>query len=227
MGVHDGHRQRTKQRYLDHGLENFNDVNALELLLYYAIPMRDTNPLAHALIERFGSLSGVLSASVNELKEVEGVGESTALLITLIPQLIKKSMISDANEVKYIKSSADAGAYLLPRFMFEDEEVFMVMCLDGQRRVICCKEMSRGVINAVETSNRRVVELALNSRASYVILAHNHPDGLALPSENDKRLTKEMLRSLKLVGVQLTDHIIVAGDDYVSFADSGMMLLMK
>lgn len=124
-------------------------------------------------------------------------------------------------------NSSDAGRYFVPRFMYEQDEVVYLLCLDGQKRVIKCAEMGRGVVNCVETSIRRIVETALKYKSSSVILAHNHPDGLALPSSEDDMVTKQVSTALALVGVSLEDHIIVAGDDFVSFADSGIMRLYR
>ena len=227
MGVHDGHRDRLRARFLEYGLDNFNDLNALELLLFYAIPRRDTNEIAHALLECFGSLEGVFYASERELLQVPGIGTNAAALIRLVPQLMKKSALSRPDRREVIMNSSDAGRYFVPRFMYEQDEVVDLLCLDGQKRVIKCAEMGRGVVNCVETSIRRIVETALKYKSSSVILAHNHPDGLALPSSEDDMVTKQVSTALALVGVSLEDHIIVAGDDFVSFADSGIMRLYR
>lgn len=220
MGVHDGHRARLKERFLEHGLDSFNELNALELLLFYAIPRRDTNIIAHRLMERFGSLNGVMDASFHQLCEVEGVGENAALLIRLIPELMRKSEISATEDMVCIKSSKDAGRYLVPRFLNIKEEHILMLCLDARKRIISCVELSSGVVDAAETSVRKVVETALRYRASSAILSHNHPDGFALPSKEDDHMTIEIYKSLKLVGVTLEDHIVVAGKDFVSYADS-------
>ena len=206
MGVHDGHRDRLRQSYLEHGLMSMNDINALELLLFYAIPRRDTNEIAHRLLDRFGSLDGVFSASAEELQEVEGIGENAA-----------------AREIRQIRSSDDAGAYLLPYFLNERDEVVYLLCLDSKRCVICCAEMGRGVVNSVDTGIRRIVEKALMVRASSVILAHNHPDGIALPSREDEVFTRALYNALETVGIRLEDHIIAAEDDYTSMADTGLL----
>lgn len=227
MGVHDGHRDRLRARFLEHGLDNFNELNALELLLFYAIPRRDTNEIAHALLACFGSLEGVFLASERELLQVPGIGTNAAALIRLVPQLMKKSALSRPNRRETIMNSSDAGRYFIPRFMYEQDEVVYLLCLDAQKRVIKCAEMGRGVVNCVETSIRRIVETALKYKSSSVILAHNHPDGLALPSSEDDMVTKQVNTALALVGVSLEDHIIVAGDDFVSFADSGIMRLYR
>lgn len=227
MGVHDGHRARLKGRFLEHGLDNFNELNTLELLLFYAIPRRDTNEIAHALIDRFGSLAGVLEASFHELLEVPGVGESAASLIILIPQIMRKSEMSKADSISVIKNSADAGKYLVPRFMNMKEEHILLLCLDSRKRIISCTELNNGVVNAVDISVRKIVETALRCRASSVIMSHNHPGGIALPSMEDQAMTRKVYSSLELVGIKLVDHIIVAGNDFVSFADSDYFKMIK
>lgn len=223
MGVHDGHRDRLRQSYLEHGLMSMNDINALELLLFYAIPRRDTNEIAHRLLDRFETLDGVFSASAEELQEVEGIGENAAALLTLIPEIMKKSRVSKSREIRQIRSSDDAGACLLPYFLNERDEVVYLLCLDTKRCVICCAEMGRGVVNSVDTGIRRIVEKALKVRASSVILAHNHPDGIALPSREDEVFTRALYNALETVGIRLEDHIIVAEDDYTSMADTGLL----
>ena len=214
-----------KARYRDHGLDNFNDVNVLELLLFYAIPRKDTNELAHALLDHFGSLDRIFEASVPELEEVPGIGENTALLITLVPQITRRYLMAKGNCICSITSSAEAGKYLVPRLMVEKEEKLLLLCLDAKKSVISCVSLGSGVINAVDVNVRKVVENAVRNRASSVILAHNHPSGVALPSREDERITREIASALKLVGIPLDDHIIVAGDDFVSFADSGLIWL--
>ena len=204
-----------------------NDINALELLLFYAVPRRDTNELAHLLLQHFGSLDGVFSASAEELCEVEGIGAYAASLLTLVPEIMKKSRLSKSREIRQIRSSDDAGEYLLPYFMNERDEVVYLLCLDSKRAVICCAEMGRGVVNSVDTSVRRIVEKALKVKACSVIIAHNHPDGLALPSREDDLFTKCLYNALETVGIRLEDHIIVADEDYISIADTGMMALYK
>lgn len=223
MGVHDGHRERLRDRFINHGLDSFNDINALELLLFYAIPRRDTNVIAHALLDTFGSLSNVFSASVQELCQVPGIGENAAALICLLPQLMKKSAVSKAAAIQTILCSEDAGNYLLPRFLYEEDEVVLMLCLDSQSRIINCTEIGRGVVNAVETSIRRIVETALKNKATSVIMAHNHPDGLAMPSIEDDAVTKKISESLSLVGITLADHLVVAGEDFFSYRDSGYL----
>ena len=227
MGVHDGHRERLRARFAEHGLDSFNELNALELLLCYAIPRRDTNEIAHRLLDAFGSLSGVYQASMQELTSVPGIGENAATLILMVPQIVKKAHVSKAKETKIIRNSTDAGNYLLPYFLDEPDEIVMMLCLDNKRAVICCREMGRGVVNCVDANIRRMVETALKVKATTVIVAHNHPNGVALPSREDDNFTRTLYRSLGLLGITLEDHIIVANDEFVSLADSGIMHLFK
>mgnify|MGYP002860495702 CR=1 FL=1 len=169
----------------------------------------------------------LFSATVEELCEVDGVGENAAALIALVPEIMKKSRLSKTREIKQIRSSDDAGAYLLPWFMNEKDEVVYLLCLDAKRAVICCAEVGRGVVNSVDANIRRIVEKALKVRACSVIIAHNHPDGLALPSREDDIFTRALYNALETVGIRLEDHIIVADEDYISIADTGMLYLSK
>lgn len=227
MNVHQGHRERLKAGFSEHGLDMFNDLNALELLLFYAIPRSDTNPLAHRLLEHFGSLNAVFEASERELMEVDGIGKNAALLIRLVPQISKKCSVSLTKDIRQIKNSTDAGQFLLPRFMNEKDEIILVLFIDSKRCIISCNEMGRGIVNSVDISVRRIAEAALKYKANSVIIAHNHPDGIALPSREDDYFTKRLYSSLELIGIKLEDHLIVSGDEYVSLADSGVMNLYK
>ena len=215
MTVHNGHRERLRDTFLEHGLDGFHDLQTLELLLFYAIPRRDTNPLAHALLDRFGSLQAVFEASERELCEVPGVGRHTAGLILLVPQLVKRSRVSAAREKKTIRNGRDAAEYLRPFLDTEREEVAMMICL----------ELARGTVNSVTISCRRVVETALKSKASYVILAHNHPGGRPSLSREDDAVTSSVFKALDLVDIKLMDHVVVAGGQYASLNDLGGMRL--
>ena len=223
MGVHDGHREKMRARFLAGGLEGFAPHEALELLLYYAIPRRDTNPIAHALMERYGSLSAVLTAPVEDLKKVEGVGESAAVLLKLAPQLYRKARLSDAEQETVLSSVERVGAYLLERFAGEKNEVVYQLCLDRKGKLLACKKLGEGGVASADLDIRRLVENALLTGASSVVLAHNHPSGVALPSRDDYAATDRAKTALSVVGVALADHIIVADGDFVSMSDSGYL----
>ena len=223
MGIHDGHRDKMRQRFLRSGLDAFADHEALELLLYYAIPRRDTNPLAHALMERYGSLAAVLSAPVEDLQKVEGIGESAAILLSLVPRLYLRARLAEAQQEQILNSSEKAGAYLVERFAGEKHEVVYALCLDRKGKLIACKRLGEGDMASAGLDIRRLLEAALLTSASAVILSHNHPSGVALPSQDDFIATERAKAALESIGVQLADHIIAADGDFVSMADSGYL----
>lgn len=227
MGIHDGHRDRMRERFFQHGLENYNEVEALEMLLYYAIPRKDTNPLAHELIDRFGSLYYVMDASEEELCEVPGVSEHTAALLKLVPQLVRLSEVNKAAQITTIANTRDAVDFLIPRFKHEQDEILILLCLDNQKRITHVEKLSHGVVNSVSFDTRRLVETALKRKAVSVILAHNHPNGTAKPSREDDSTTSLVYRALNTVNIALYDHIIIAGEDYVSYRRSGALDLYR
>lgn len=221
--LHAGHRERMRKRFQEHGLDSFQDHEVLELLLFQAQPRKDMNPIAHRMLERFGSLEAVFEASEEELRQVKGIGESAAFLVKLIPQIARRYMMEKASNDNILDSTDTAGEYFVPRFMYERAEVVYLACLDTRHRVICCREIGRGVVNYAEINIRRIVELALANHAAGVILAHNHTSGIAIPSKEDQASTHQIQRALRLVGIELIDHIVVGGDDFVSMANSGML----
>ena len=221
MSIHDEHRKRLKQRFLEEGLDNFNDINALELLLFYAIPRQDTNPIAHALLERFGSLYQVLEAPREELVKIKGISDHTAILLQLMPALGRRYQVSRGEVQKVLTTTESCGQYLLPFFVGRRVECVYLLCLDAKCKVLCCKEVGEGSVNSAGVSIRRIVEVALLAGASTVVLAHNHPSGLALPSGEDVQTTRRVAAALSAVEVRLADHIVVADDDFVSLAQSG------
>ena len=223
MGVHDGHRQRVKSRFKEVGASAFDDHNLLELLLFYAVPRRDTNELAHNLINRFGSYSGVLEASVDELMTVDGIGESVAVLIKLVPEMNKRYMQRNTPSEKVINSIEAAGEYFVAKYAYETVEVAYAMFLDTKNNVLSCREISRGVVNGTNISIRAIAEQALACKATSVIFAHNHPDGIPTPSVEDELTTQKIKVALSTVGIRLADHIIVAGNQFVSLAEYGLI----
>ena len=197
-------------------------ITRWETLLFYAIPRKDTNPLAHRLIEHFGSISGVLDASLEDLMEIEGMGEYSATLIKLVAAYTRIYMMDKTKDV-CLNSSEKAGRYLCARFVGFREETVYMLSLDAKYRVLATTILDRGSIEASEINIRKVVATALRYNAINVIIAHNHPSGVALPSPNDLTATQKIEIGLKTVGVKLVDHIIVAENDFVSLADSGII----
>ena len=159
MSIHDGHREKMRQRFLTTGLDGFADHEALELLLYYALPRRDTNPIAHALMERYGSLAAVLSAPVEDLQKVSGIGESSAILLKLTAQLYRKARLAETELETALTSSEQVGTYLLERFAGEQKEVVYQLCLDRKGKLLVCKHLGDGDATSVLLDIRRIVEI--------------------------------------------------------------------
>ena len=219
--IHKGHRQRLKNRFLTEGLDHFTEIQVLELVLFYAIPRKDTNPIAHALLDHFGSLAQVLDAAPEELAKVPGMGDSAAAYLHLLTQVARYYLVNRSTQNKVLPTLEDCANYLVPFFHGRRVETVFLLCLDAKCKVLCCKEVGEGSVNSAGISTRRIVETALGANASVVVLAHNHPSGIAIPSGEDVQTTKRIAAALQSVEIQLADHIVVADADYVSMAQSG------
>lgn len=222
MSIHDGHRQRLKERFVKEGLDNFQQNQVLELLLFYCIPRRDTNEIAHHLLQRFGSLSGVVEATMDELKKVPGMGENAAVFLSLLNAFARYYQVNRALNDERLTTIDNCGKYLAAKFSGKRNETVFLLCLDAKCKVICCREVGEGSVNSAAVPIRRIVEIALGVNATSVVLAHNHPSGLAIPSADDIHTTKRLAQALQAVDIVLADHLIVADDDYVSLAQSGL-----
>ena len=221
-GIHEGHRARMKKKLLENGERSLADHELLEVLLYYAIPRRDTNELAHRLLKQFGSLRGVLSAPVQELACVSGVGQQAALLLGMVQMLCRRAA---QREKEQIPNSVDAcGAYFTELLGSSRREMLWQVCLDGKGKVLSSRCLAEGDVSMAAVSVRQVVEYALRAGAVGVVLAHNHPSGVALPSQEDIATTRLIRDALRTMNIQLVDHVVVADGDYVSMAASGMLI---
>ncbi len=223
MDTHGGHRERMRTRFLRYGLDNFDDHNILELLLFYALPRQDTNLLAHRLLDAFGTLAGVFDATPEALMTVPGIGPNAAALIRLVPETARRYLMCKTRMGDVLENSEKAGAYVLPLFLGSREETAYLICMDAKMKVLDCRLLCRGTSTALSLNIRRVVQIALSQNASSVLLAHNHVGGVALPSDEDKQATARLHHVLAEVGITLVDHLIVADDDFVSMSDSGYL----
>ena len=221
MSIHGGHRQRLKERFLEEGLDNFTDIQVLELILFYAVPRRDTNPIAHALLEEFKSLSKVFEASVEDLERVNGVCHSSAVLLHLMTDAWRYYLVDQVKQETILPTVEKIGAFLVPHFRGKQHETVFLLCLDAKCKVLCCKEVGEGGVNSANVPVGKIVKIALGANATTVVLAHNHPSGIALPSCDDILTTRRVAAALSTVDIGLFDHIVVAEDDFVSMVQSG------
>lgn len=215
--IHSGHRQRMHDRVRDYGFDSLAEHEALEYLLYFTNARKNTNPIAHALIQRFGSFAGVLEASEEELCTVEGVGPATARLLHLLPSVSRCYRRSRAKEKRRLTTSEEIGEYLKAQFHGKLQEEVLLVSLDGQGRIRRTAWVGTGGADRVGLPVKKVVSEAVRMGADAVVLSHNHPGGSALPSREDLAATEEILRGLAMVEIRLLDHVIVTETEYCSF----------
>lgn len=224
MHMHDGHRERLRARFLREGLQGFEEHSALEMLLFYARPRCDTNGIAHALIKRFGSFAAVFDAPLEALEQVEGVGHTTAVLLKLITPMGAYYLENRTRPGTVLDTAEKAGSFFLPKFLGKKGEEVYCATLNNKRGLLQTACIARdGSVNAVAVPVKRVVAEALSADAASVLIAHNHPGGVALPSAGDRAFTRKLFQALQMVNVQLADHIIIADNEYFSMANSGFI----
>ncbi len=217
--MHEGHRQRLRQRFATaQSLKEFEEHQILELLLFYAIPRKDTNEIAHSLIKRFGSLAKVLSADITDIAQVEGMGMYSATLIKLTSEVARTFWIAGNKEKVSILGVEDAINYACALLKGKPYEELFVICLDKSYNVQAYKSISSSSVDTITISVKAVAEIAIRNAAAYVIIAHNHPGGVAVPSDEDIALTLKICDGLNLLGIGFADHIIVAEEDFFSFS---------
>ena len=220
---HEGHRKRLRDRYAAAGLEAFMPHEVLELLLTYAIPRRDTKPIAYALMTRFGSLHAVLQASVPELMTVEGIGENAATLLSMMMPVMRAYSKSAAQELPEMKNFKQCAEFCTGLFIGERYEKLFAICLDGRMRRLNTVLISSGDVNQVPVFARHVLSAASQCNASGMIITHNHPNGTAKPSAEDIMLTETLAQILGGINVVLYDHVIVSQAEIFSFRRNGLL----
>lgn len=212
--MHEGHRERVRRRIINEGIDNFEEYQLLEALLYFSIPRADTNETAHRLISEFGSLNGVMSASRDDLLRIEGVGESSAILIGLINGINRKIAMSDNKEGVCYDSLGKICRYLSNLYVGISVERVYMMMFDNGMKLIECVRIAEGTVNAAVMQPRIMVEKALLKHASAVVIAHNHPNGIAVPSGDDITTTEMLRTAFDIMGIQLLEHVVIAGRNY-------------
>lgn len=216
--IHEDHRGRMKQKYLENGIVAFADHEIIEFLLYYAIPRKDVNPLAHRLLSHFGSISSVIEASIDSLKQVDGIGESTALLIHFIFDLFNRYS-KDTHMRTKLSSTAIAKAYCKRLYTEPNIEQFYIICLSSSNKVLSQKLVNSGTITKVHVNIRQITDFALKNKCERIIISHNHPSDKCMPSDEDIAFTRSIICSCMLNDIDVVDHIIVSKKDASSFAE--------
>lgn len=218
---HAGHRKRLKKKFIENGFDIFEPHEALEMYLFYAIPRKDTNPLAHKLLDRYLTIGGVCDAPIDELQSEFDLSESAAVFLKMLPEmsrLYNESKLSDDNIIDY----ENLGEVFKVKFIGRTSEAVAIILGDAKGKMIYSGIISKGSLNSTDMPVRKIVDLALRHNAKTVFLAHNHPSGAALPSKSDLESTMVIRETLLSVGVDLVDHFIVTDDDYVSLRQSGL-----
>ncbi len=218
--MHDGHRDRLRKKFIMNDTDSMEDHEILELALFYAIPRKNTNEIAHNLLKHFGSISSVFDAPISSLKEVDGIGENAAVFIKLISSLSRIYTERKYNSKQSILKLSEINDRLLKKFIGRNEEVVAIALLDAKGKLVYDGVINKGTINGVDLYIRKIIELVVNYNAVSVAISHNHPSGVALPSADDIKSTERINNILAGMQVKLLDHIIVADQDYVSMRES-------
>lgn len=221
--MHEGHRDRVRDKFIANGLSGLPQHEVLEHLLFYVIPQGDTNPTAHNLINEFGSIAGVFDADIEDLMKVKGIGKKAATFIKLIPAIMNYYFQNRWAPKMRLDTSITAGMYCASYLGNEKNEKFMMICLNVHKEVLNAKIIAEGDSVSALVSQRRAAEVALQANAVSVILCHNHPGGSLEPSQNDIMLTTNICATLEKVKVEVVDHIIVSGQNFASLSDMGLM----
>ena len=217
--VHSGHRQKVRNRFYECGFDGMAEHNIIEFLLFFGIPRKDTNEIAHELISRFGSFSRVLEAKREDLMKVKGMTENAACLITMILPLYSKYIDDLTSRQADLTTTKDVVDFLRGLLNKQTEQVYM-LCFDTNHSYITCKLIGEGDIDSATFDVRKIASVVLETNASIVLLAHNHPHGIHLPSKQDVDVTQALYNFLKTLKVSLADHIIISDSGYCSMANT-------
>ena len=218
--IHKDHRKRVKEQYMKNGIDSMADHNILELLLFYGIPYKDTNPIAHELIEKYHDINGVLDAPVRELVKLDGIGENAAVMIKLVHDIAHLYRDKAVNSKVNLASSERLYDFVRMKFLGETREIVYMISLDAHGRLKHCIKVADGTPTSVVSDNRSLVELALRFDVTNAVIAHNHPNGFATPSQADIAATQAIAKLFSTVSINLVDHVIAAEDEIFSFAMS-------
>lgn len=216
-----GHRQRVRKKFRKNGFDGFLDYEILEMLLFYCIPVIDTKELAKDILKKYKTLANVFDAPIEELLNIKGIGENSAIFLSMIPKLSKLYETTKWTRKDRLDSTESLGEYAVSMFKDSKNEEFALICLDSNRCVHWSGIITEGTIDRTEAYPRVVTNEALNHNAINVAFAHNHPNGTLAPSVADKVATEELVKVLNSIGIEVLDHIIVSGNRYFSMKEMG------
>ncbi len=220
----EGHRERLRKKYLQGGYLAFHEYEILELFLTYAIPRRDTKPIAKDLIEKFGDLDGVVSAPLTELCDISGIKEGSAIFLKLLGDVAKNLYKGEMKkEGIQLKDKNSLIRYLRSDIGFSSREEFKVVFLNNYNMLVGTETLFVGTIDKSAIYPREILEKVLQYKAKGIIFAHNHPSGNLRPSKQDIQMTEHMQEVLELIDVKLLEHIIITKDGYFSFLEEGLI----
>ena len=212
--IHDGHRQRLKNKFIENGFQGFEPHNVLELLLFYSIPRKDTNELAHNLINHFGSLKKVFEADYVDLLKVDGIKENSATLIKMVPKIAQEYVDNDIMSSPVFDTANKIGEYFVNKYMGAKNEIVYAMLLNNRYELLSVELIHEGSVNSATLSLRKILDAVVKHNAAMLILAHNHPEGIACPSMVDMETTANLMTAFQSFGINLVEHFVVAGKEY-------------
>lgn len=218
-----GHRERLRDKFLEGGIERFSDEEIIEFLLTLGTPRKDVKPSAREALKKFGSLSAVLSAPIEKLIQIKGIGPKNALYLSFIHQIARRYLRDRAIQTTYFRSSQEVFDYLFHSMRDLKREVFKVLFLNRKNQLIEDRDMFYGTIAASAVYPREVISTALDLKAASMVFVHNHPSGDPNPSKDDNKITKQLVWAAKLLQIQVLDHLIIGNGRYFSYADQGLL----
>lgn len=216
-----GHRERLRQRFEKSGFEGFHDYEIVELLLTYAIPIKDTKPFAKALLGKFKTIQKVLDAPSEQLREVDGLGRNATLFLRILREIIAEYFKEMAIARKGFRNIDELVDYLKAVIGGRKNEIVHVLYLNSKNELLHSEDLAEGTVSEAVAFPRRIVEGALKHNSTSVIIAHNHPGGVPEPSENDNAITEQIKNALRTVNISLQEHIIITEEGFYSYRRSG------
>lgn len=224
---HKNHRKRMRSRLLNSDIDAFEDHEILEMLLYYSVPRKDTNALAHELLDRFGSFRGLVEADPKDLMSVSMIGEHSVAFFSLISEFMRRYSCEGEKRTEKYDTIEKIGEYFVKKYIGVNTETVYVMLLDNSLKLIECKKVHEGSVNSAGFDIRKIYQYATARNVPNIVLAHNHPGGVAVPTSDDINSTVILAQGCEILGLNILEHIIVAGDKYIPIISTTNNALLK